>query len=209
MKDIKFYKLLVFVNSLVPFGLLAWDWWRGRLGANPLDFITRTTGTMTLVFLMLTLAVTPLRKLTGVQWLVRLRRMLGLYAFFYGLLHLLTYVGFDKSFAFSAIPRDVWQRPFIAVGMFAFAMLIPLAVTSTDRMIKRLGGKRWQQLHKLTYLAAIAGVLHFYLLVKSDTRKPLIFAAVLAVLLGYRLFVAYSKRLKARPLSLTQQAPPR
>ncbi|MCA1632925.1 MAG: sulfoxide reductase heme-binding subunit YedZ [Acidobacteria bacterium] len=208
MKDIKFYKLVVFVNSLVPLGLLLWDWRRGSLGANPLDFITRTTGTMTLVFLMLTLAITPLRKLTSVQWLVRLRRMLGLYAFFYGLLHLLTYVWFDKSFGFTAIAQDVWRRPFIAIGMLAFSLMVPLAVTSTDRMIKQLGGKRWQKLHKLIYVTAIAGVLHFYLLVKSDTRKPIIFAVVLAVLLGYRVFTAYSKRLKAKPLSLTQQAPP-
>src|SRR5687768_8933754 len=179
MKDIKFYKLVVFVNALVPLALLGWDWRGGRLGANPLDFVTRTTGTMTLVFLLLTLAVTPLRKLTGAQWLVRLRRMLGLYAFLYGLLHLLTYVWFDKSFAFSDITRDVWQRPFIAVGMLAFLLMVPLAVTSTDRMIKRLGGKRWQMLHRLSYLAAAAGALHFYLLVKSDTRKPIIFGAVL------------------------------
>ncbi len=205
MKDIKFYKLVLFVNSLVPVGLLAWDGWRGALGANPLDFVTRTTGTMTLVFLVLTLAVTPLRKLTGAQWLVRLRRMLGLYAFFYGLLHLLTYVWFDKSFAFGDITRDVWQRPFIAVGMLAFLLLVPLAVTSTDRMIKRLGGKRWQMLHRLTYVAAAAGVLHFYLLVKSDTRKPLVFGAVLALLLGYRLAKSYFKR----PVVPTQSAVPR
>jgi methionine sulfoxide reductase heme-binding subunit len=205
LKDIKFYKLVVFVNSLVPLGLLAWDGWRGRLGANPLDFITRTTGTMTLVFLLLTLAVTPLRKLTGAQWLVRLRRMLGLYAFFYGLLHLLTYVWFDKSFAFADITLDVWQRPFVAVGMLAFLAMVPLAVTSTDRMIKRLGGKRWQKLHKLTYVAAVAGVLHFYLLVKSDTRKPLVFGALLAVLLGYRLAKFYFKR----PVVPTQSAVPR
>lgn len=205
MKDIRFYKLVIFVNSLVPFGLLAWDWWRGRLGANPLDFVTRATGTMALVFLMATLAVTPLRKLTGAQWLVRLRRMLGLYAFFYVLLHLLAYVWFDKSFAASDIARDVWQRPFIAVGMLAFLLLVPLAVTSTDRMIKRLGGKRWQKLHRLTYVAAAAAVLHFYLLVKSDTRKPLIFAAVLAVLLGYRLARSYF----TRPVVPNESAVPR
>lgn len=205
MKDIKFYKLVLFVNSLVPAGLLAWDGWRGRLGANPLDFITRTTGTMTLVFLLLALAVTPLRKLTGAQWLVRLRRMLGLYAFFYGVLHLFTYVWFDKSFAVADITRDVWQRPFIAVGMLAFLLMVPLAVTSTDRMIKRLGGKRWQMLHRLTYVAAAAGVLHFYLLVKSDTRKPLVFGAVLALLLGYRLAKSYFKR----PVVPTQSAVPR
>ncbi|HEV3470661.1 MAG TPA: protein-methionine-sulfoxide reductase heme-binding subunit MsrQ [Pyrinomonadaceae bacterium] len=205
MPDIKFYKLLVFVNSLVPLALLGWDWGRGQLGANPLDFVTRMTGTLTLVFLLLTLAVTPLRKLTGLQWLVRLRRTLGLYAFFYGALHLLTYVWFDKSFAAGDIARDVARRPFIAVGMLAFSLMIPLAVTSTDKMIKRLGGKRWQKLHRLTYVSAAAGALHYYLLVKSDTTKPYAFAAILALLLGYRLYVAYSKRLKAKPISLTGQ----
>jgi sulfoxide reductase heme-binding subunit YedZ len=207
MKDIKFYKLLVFVNALVPLALLGWDWWRGRVGANPVDFVTRTTGTLTLVFLLLTLAVTPLRKLTGLQWLVRLRRMLGLYAFFYGALHLVTYVWFDKAFAAGAVVEDVGRRPFIAVGMLAFFLMAPLAVTSTDRMIKRLGGKRWQKLHRLTYVAAAAGVFHYYLLVKADTTKPFIFAALLALLLGYRLFVSYSKRLKAKPLSLTGHPP--
>ena len=209
MKDIKFYKLVVFVNALVPLALLGWDWWRGQVGANPLDFVTRTTGTLTLVFLVLTLAVTPLRKVTGVQWLIRFRRMLGLYAFFYGSLHLLTYVWFDKWFDLGAIAQDVTRRQFILVGMFAFTTMLPLAVTSTDKMIKRLGGKRWQKLHRVTYVSAAAGVFHYYLLVKSDTRKPLLFAAAVALLLGFRLFVAYTKGPKAKPLSLTRQAPPR
>jgi sulfoxide reductase heme-binding subunit YedZ len=200
MKEIRFYKLAVFVNALVPLALVGWDWRRGQLGANPLDFVTRTTGTLTLVFLLLTLAVTPLRKWTGAQWLVRLRRMLGLYAFFYGALHLLCYVWFDKAFAAGAIAEDVARRRFILVGFLAFTSMVPLAVTSTDRMIKRLGGKRWQKLHRLTYLAAAAGVFHYYLLVKADVRKPLAFAAVLAVLLGYRAYAAYTK--PAAPLSL-------
>ena len=182
--DIKFYKLLVFVNALVPLALVGWDWRRGQLGANPLDFVTRTTGTLTLVFLVLTLAVTPLRRLTGANWLVRLRRMVGLYAFFYGALHLLCYVWFDKWFDFPAIAQDVTQRWFILVGVLAFTSLVPLAITSTDKMIKRLGGRRWQKLHRLTYLAAAAGVFHYYLLVKSDVRKPLLFAAAVALLLG-------------------------
>ena len=207
MKDIKFYKLLVFVNALVPLGLLAWDWRGGRLGANPLDFLTRTTGTLTLVFLVLTLAVTPLRKLTGANWLVRLRRILGLYAFFYGALHLLCYVWFDKAFALGAIAEDVARRRFILVGVLALTSMVPLAVTSTDAMIKRLGGKRWQKLHRLAYLSAAAGVLHYYLLVKSDTRKPLAFAAAVALLLGYRAYVSYTKG--SAPLSLKTQPPPR
>jgi len=203
MKDIKFYKLALFVNALVPLALLGWDWRRGQLGANPLDFVTRTTGTLTLVFLVLTLAVTPLRKWTGAQWLVRLRRMVGLYAFFYGSLHFAAYVWFDKAFNFSGIAEDVARRWFILVGFLAFTSMIPLAVTSTDKMIKRLGGKRWQKLHRLTYLAAAAGVFHYYLLVKSDIRKPVGFAVVIAILLGYRLFASYSKRgPKAQPLSL-------
>ena len=208
MKDIKFYKLALFVNALVPLALLGWDWRRGQLGANPLDFVTRTTGTLTLVFLVLTLAVTPLRKWTGAQWLVRLRRMVGLYAFFYGSLHFLCYVWFDKAFNLSEMAQDVARRWFILVGFLAFTSMIPLAVTSTDKMIKRLGGKRWQKLHRLTYLSAAAGVFHYYLLVKSDIRKPVGFAIIIAILLGYRLVVSYTKRgPKAQPLSLT--APPR
>ena len=207
MPDIKFYKLLLFVNALVPVALVGWDWRRGQLGANPLDFVTRTTGTLTLVFLVLTLSVTPLRRWTGANWLVRLRRMLGLYAFFYGALHLLCYVWFDKWFDPTAIAQDVVRRWFILVGVVAFTSLVPLAVTSTDGMIKRLGGKRWQRLHRLTYLAAAAGVFHYYLLVKSDVRKPLAFAAVVALLLGYRLFAAYTKA--ATPISLKPQSPPR
>ena len=207
MPDIKFYKLLVFVNALVPLALVGWDWRRGQLGANPLDFVTRTTGTLTLVFLVLTLAVTPLRKWTGANWLVRLRRMLGLYVFFYGSLHLLCYVWFDKWFDLNAIAQDVARRRFILVGVLAFTSLVPLAITSTDQMIKRLGGKRWQKLHRLTYLAAAAGVFHYYLLVKSDVRKPLAFALLVALLLGYRLFVSYTKR--ATPLSLKPQSPSR
>ena len=207
MKEIKFYKLLVFVNALVPLALVGWDWRRGQLGANPLDFVTRTTGTLTLVFLVLTLLVTPLRKWTGANWLVRLRRMVGLYAFFYGTLHLLCYVWFDKWFDLAAMAEDVARRRFILVGLLAFTSMVPLAVTSTDRMIKRLGGKRWQKLHRLTYLAATAGVFHYYLLVKSDVRKPLVFAAVFALLLGYRVYVSYAKQ--ATPLSLKPQSPSR
>jgi len=208
MKDIKFYKLALFVNALVPLALLGWDWRRGQLGASPLDFVTRTTGTLTLVFLVLTLSVTPLRKWTGAQWLVRLRRMVGLYAFFYGSLHFLCYIWFDKAFDISGIAQDVTRRWFILVGFLAFTLMVPLAVTSTDKMIKRLGGKRWQKLHRLTYLSAAAGVFHYYLLVKSDIRKPAGFAVVVAVLLVYRLFASYSKRgPKAQPLSLT--TPPR
>lgn len=186
----RFYKAILFINCAVPLALMLWDVYQKRVGANPVEFVTRTTGMLTLVFLLISLAVTPLRKLTGIQWLVRFRRMLGLYAFFYGFLHLITYVWFDRSLKLGTVVPDILQRPFIAVGMFGFFIMIPLAITSTDRMLKRLGGKRWQKLHKTTYLAAIAGVLHYYMLVKKDPRLPLTLAFVLVLLLGYRIFNA-------------------
>jgi sulfoxide reductase heme-binding subunit YedZ len=202
MVDIKFAKLVTFINCSVPLTLLAWDAYHHRLGANPLEFATHTTGTLTLVFLTLSLAVTPLRKILGLPWLVQLRRMLGLYAFFYGCLHLLCYVWFDKAFKPGAIAQDTLKRPFIFLGMLAFLVMAPLAVTSTNKMVKRLGGQRWNKLHKLAYLAAIAGVLHYYLLVKADTRIPLAFGIVLAGLLGYRVinkyFPSLTRRLPAR-----------
>lgn len=186
MPDIKFAKTVVFINSAVPVSLLAWDAYHHRLGTNPQEFVLHTTGTLTLVFLLLSLAVTPLRKILGLPWMVQFRRMMGLYAFFYGCLHLLSYMWFDKGFAFGAIVEDTLKRRFIFLGMFAFLMMIPLAVTSTNKMIKRLGGRRWNRLHKLVFAAAISGVLHYYLLVKIDVRLPLAFAAALAVLLVYR-----------------------
>ncbi len=193
MTDIKFNKILLFTNALVPLALLGFDALRGNLGANPVEFFLRTTGVLTLVFLLITLSVTPLRKYFGWNNLVKFRRMLGLYAFFYGFLHLITYSIFDKSLSLSAIASDVWQRPFIAVGMLAFFLLIPLAVTSTNGMIKRLGGKNWARLHKLTYLIAILGVIHFWMIVKSDVFYPALFGIVLAVLLFYRIYNARQK----------------
>jgi len=188
MPDIKFAKTIIFVNSAVPVSLLAWDAYHHRLGSNPQEFVLHTTGTLTLVFLLLTLAVTPLRKILGLPWMVQFRRVTGLYAFFYGCLHLLSYIWFDKGFAFRAIAEDTLKRPFIFLGMFAFLAMVPLAVTSTSAMVKRLGGRRWNRLHKLVFPAAIAGVLHYYLLVKVDVSLPLAFGATLAVLLIYRLF---------------------
>ncbi len=202
MPDIKFSKLVVFVNSAVPLVLLGWDAYRHRLGANPLEFATHTTGTLTLVFLLLSLTVTPLRKILGLPWLVQLRRTLGLYGFFYGCLHLLCYVWFDKAFKLGAIAQDTLKRPFIFLGMLGFLLMVPLAVTSTNKMVKRLGGQRWNRLHKLAYLAAISGVLHYYLLVKADIRLPVAFGIVLALLLGYRVlnrfFPARTQRLTSR-----------
>ena len=180
MNDVRFYKILISVNALLPLGLLVFDAVNGGLGANPLEFFLRTTGVLTLIFLLITLAVTPLRKLFGWNSLIKFRRMLGLYAFFYGCLHLVTYSIFDKSLGFSAIVADVIQRPFIAIGMIALTLLIPLAITSTNGMVKRLGGKNWARLHKLTYVGAILGVIHFWLIVKSDIFYPAIFGSVLA-----------------------------
>jgi sulfoxide reductase heme-binding subunit YedZ len=194
LKEIKFYKIVVFINSLVPLVLMAWDWYHGQLGANPVEFLTRTTGMLTLVFLLVSLAVTPLRKVTSLQWLIQFRRMLGLYAFFYGFLHLTTYVWFDRSFNIKSTIADIYARPFIAIGMFSFFLLVPLAITSTKGWIKRLGGKRWARLHKLVYVAAIGGVVHFWMLVKSDTRLPIRFAFLLVVLLGSRAVITHLKQ---------------
>jgi len=193
MKDTRFAKLVLLVNGLVPLVLLLWDWYRKNLGANPLEFATRTTGMLALVFLVISLAVTPLRRTTGLNWLFRFRRMLGLFAFFYGSLHLLTYIAFDRFFCINTIPADIFNRPFIAIGMTAFLLMLPLAITSTDKMVKRLGGKRWALLHKIVYGAGVFGVLHYYMLVKSDVRLPVTFAFVLAVLLGFRLLARYYK----------------
>jgi sulfoxide reductase heme-binding subunit YedZ len=199
MKDTRFAKFVLFLNGLVPLAMLLWDVYRKRVGANPLEFVTRTTGMLALVFLIISLAVTPLRRTTGLNWLVRFRRMLGLFAFFYGSLHLLTYVAFDRFFHLTTIPADIIKRPFIAVGMTAFLLMLPLAITSTDKMVKRLGGKRWALLHRIVYLSAVLGVLHYYLLVKSDVRLPVTFAFLLAVLLGLRILAKYYK---APPVSV-------
>ncbi len=188
MTETKFNKILIFINALVPLGFLAWDAFWQKLGANPVEFFLRTTGVLTLSFLLITLAITPLRKYFGWNQLIKFRRMLGLFAFFYGFLHLVTYSIFDKALNISAIAADIWQRPFIAVGMLAFFLLIPLAVTSTNGMIKRLGGKNWVRLHKLSYLIAILGVIHFWMIVKSDLTYPLLFGLVLVALLGYRIY---------------------
>jgi len=191
MREVRFAKLVLFVNGLVPLTLLLWDVWHKRVGANPLEFVTRTTGMLTLVFLLISLAMTPMRRITGLNWLVRFRRMLGLFAFFYGSLHLMTYVAFDRFFHLKTVPGDIVTRPFIAIGMTAFFLMVPLAITSTDKMVKRLGGKRWARLHRIVYLSGVFGVLHYYMLVKSDVRLPLTFAFLLALLLGFRLFAKY------------------
>lgn len=170
---------------------MLWDVYHEKVGANPLEFVTRTTGMLTLVFLLITLAITPIRRITGLNEIIKFRRMLGLYAFFYGSAHLLTYIWFDRAFNLRSTAGDIAQRPFIAVGLLALLLMIPLAITSSNNMIRRLGGKRWRRVHRLVYLAGIAGVVHFWMLVKSDTRLPLTFGFVLLLLLGHRLFVKY------------------
>ena len=181
------------MNALVPLALLLSDAFRGRLGANPIEFFLRATGVLCLVFLLVTLVVSPLRRFTGRNDLVKYRRMLGLFAFFYAGLHLVTYGIFDKGLDLAAIAGDVIQRPFIAVGMLAFFLLVPLAITSTKGWIKRLGGKNWAKLHKLTYPIAILGVVHFWMIVKSDVFYPAIFGVVLLGLLGWRVSNHFGK----------------
>ena len=185
-------KPLVFIVSLIPFGGLLWMGFQGDLGANPVETITHQTGQWGLRFLLITLAVTPLRRLLGWNWLQRFRRMLGLFAFFYVCLHFATYLVFDHFFDLQTISEDVLERPYITVGFSAFLLLIPLAVTSTKAMMKRLG-RNWQRLHRLVYLIGILAVLHFLWLVKADYLEPAIYAGLLALLLGYRLWFYYRR----------------
>lgn len=187
-------KALIFLAALMPLMLLIMDGLNGNLGANPVEVITHRTGDWVLNFLLITLAVTPLRKITGWHWLLRFRRMLGLYAFFYVLLHFTTYIWLDRFFVFDEIGKDIAKRPYITVGFICFLLLIPLAVTSTNAMVRRLGAKRWQRLHKMIYAIAIGGVLHYLWLVKSDIILPLAYGLVLVLLLVLRV-PAVSKKL--------------
>ena len=183
---IRWIKVGIFIACLIPLGVLGWDGYTQNLGANPIEKITQTTGDWTLRLLLVTLSVTPLRKLLGIPALIKFRRMVGLFAFFYGCLHFTTYIWLDKFFNLHEMLADVAKRKFITLGFTAFVLLIPLAATSTTGWIRRLGGKRWQALHRLIYVSAIAGVIHYLWLVKADIRKPLEYGAVLALLLGYR-----------------------
>ena len=185
--DIRFVKFLILVNAAVPGLLLAWDAWHHQLGANPVNFAILTTGMLTLVFLMLTMLVTPLRKITGWNWLIFSRRTFGLYAFFYALTHFSIFFALDRSFSVSSTLTEMAKRKYLIIGSIGLLMMVPLAVTSTNAMIKRLGAKRWHVLHRLAYVAAICGVIHYYMQVKADVRQPLAFASVLAILLGYRI----------------------
>jgi sulfoxide reductase heme-binding subunit YedZ len=194
---ISWSKVVVFLVCLLPLGLLAWKAVQGVLGANPIEVITHATGDWTLRFLLITLAVTPVRQVTRQYWLIRYRRMFGLFAFFYGFLHLTTYVWLDQFFDVHSMIKDIAKRPFITIGFTAFCLMIPLAVTSTRKMIQRLGGRRWQWLHRLIYLAATAGVIHFLWLVKKDKTRPLEYGLILGLLLTYRLAVWGYSRVKA------------
>ncbi len=189
----RWLKIPVFVLCLVPVLLLGWKALHHGLGANPIEFITHATGDWTLRFLAIALAVSPLRRILGLPELIRFRRMLGLFAFFYGCLHFTTYLWLDKSFDFNEIAKDVWKRPFITMGFLGFMAMAPLALTSTAGWIRRLGGRRWQMLHRLVYVSACAGVVHYYWLVKSDVRKPLLYGAIVLALLGERVFTSLRK----------------
>jgi methionine sulfoxide reductase heme-binding subunit len=179
-------KPLVFLLCLVPMALLIWNAFNGGLSPNPIDDITDTTGDWTLRFLMITLAITPLRRITGWTSLTRFRRMLGLFCFFHGFLHFTTYVWLDHYFDLSIMVEDVFMRPYITLGFTGFVMMIPLALTSTKKWIGRLGGKRWQKLHRLIYVTATCGVIHYLWLVKLDIRRPLTYGAILALLMAFR-----------------------
>lgn len=186
----------LFLLALLPLARMVWLTVSGQL-VEPLEFITRGTGDWVLYLLCITLAVTPLRRLTGWNWLVKLRRMAGLFAFFYGCLHFLTFLWFDHFFDLAAMFKDVLKRPFITVGFIAFVLLVPLAATSTNGMIKRLGGKRWQWLHRLIYVIAPLGILHFWWMKagKNNFTEPIIFGLIVALLLGMRLYWRRSKAL--------------
>ncbi len=192
-------KAAVFLACLIPLAHLVWQGSRNRLGANPVEFITHSTGWWTLVLILITLCVTPLRRLAGLPWLLRLRRMLGLFAFFYASLHFMTYIWLDQFFDWKDIVKDIGKRPFIMLGFGAFVLLIPLAITSTNAMVKRLGAKRWQWLHRLIYVLSALGVAHFWWLVKKDTTEPFIFAVLLALVLIIRLLYLLKQQRSAPP----------
>jgi sulfoxide reductase heme-binding subunit YedZ len=206
-------KVFTWLLCLGPLGVLVWKafhlgsyagFWDYDLGADPLSVITLTTGHWTLILLLTTLAVTPARRITGWNWLIRFRRLIGLFAFFYGCLHLTTYLWFDKFFVVSDIVKDIGKRPFITVGFTAWVLMLPLALTSTAASIRRLGGKRWQALHRLIYFSALAGVIHFWWLVKKDIRRPEKYALVLTILLLFRILLWTWPKVKEWRKSRTQ-----
>ena len=202
----KWTKVTLFLLCLVPLGALLWRFLTRNLGANPVEFVQHATGDWTLRFLVFTLCVTPLRKLFKLPELIRFRRMLGLFAFFYACLHFLTYVGPDQAFDLSAMWKDVAKRPFITVGFTAFVLLIPLAITSTAGWIRRLGGRRWQMLHRAIYVSAVCGVIHYYWLVKSAVIRPLTYGAIVGLLLAWRFGDWFIRR--GRPVAVSAGSRP-
>jgi methionine sulfoxide reductase heme-binding subunit len=189
MLKAKWVKPVVWVLCLAPLAYLARLAWENNLGANPVERVEHFTGDWTIRLIIATLAITPLRKLLRQPDLIRFRRLIGLFAFFYACLHFMAYVGLDQFFDFSAILKDIAKRPYITAGFTGFVLLIPLALTSTAGSIRRLGGKRWQKLHRLIYVTAVAGVIHYYWLVKSDIRLPLLYGFLVALEFGARLVV--------------------
>ena len=204
----KWTKVVVFLLCLTPLASLGWRALHNGLSANPIEFITHATGDWTLRFILITLAVTPLRKILRLSDLIRFRRMLGLFAFFYACLHFTTYIWLDKFFDLAEMWKDVAKRRYITVGFTAFVLLIPLAITSTTGWIRRLGGRRWQLLHRLIYISAICGVIHYYWLVKSAVLRPLTYAAILTVLLLWRIAAKYWPRPQPAAELAAKRAPP-
>lgn len=199
-------KPVVFLLALGPLLGLLWKAYSGTFSANPIKDITEETGIWTLRFLLITLSVTPLRAITGWSSAGMFRRMLGLFAFFYGCLHLATYVYLDQYFAFDEILRDIVKRPFITVGFAAFVLMIPLALTSPNRIVRWIGGKRWKALHRTVYAVALGGVIHYLWLVKADTSRPLLYGALLAILLLFRLWTYLRSRRSSNKTNAGREA---
>ena len=207
MNDIKFFRGIVIANGLIPLAILAWDAWHGHLGGNPVNQALHITGILSLLFLLFSLVITPLRLLFGWSSLIAYRRSLGLYGFFYAVLHFGIYVGLDRALDLSSTVEEIFTRRFLQIGFIAVILMVPLAITSTNGMIRRLGPKRWKLLHRLAYVAAILGVVHYYLLVKSDVRQPLAFAAALTPLLGLRAINRYREFRSAKHELVTRPKP--
>jgi methionine sulfoxide reductase heme-binding subunit len=207
MNRLRLIKLAIFFAALIPLARLGWKALHDGLGANPIEVITHSTGDWTLILVLTTLSITPLRRITRQYWLIGVRRMIGLFAFFYGTLHFLTYIWLDKFFDLHEMLKDIAKRPFITVGFSAFVLLIPLAVTSTAGWIRRLGGRNWQRLHRLIYLTGILGVVHYWWLVKADIRKPERYAIVLGILLLYRAATWAAERRKRSPAPAVAPTP--
>jgi len=204
----KWTKVVVFAACLIPLGILLWRGFHAGLGADPVAFVEHATGDWVLRFLVITLAITPLRKILRLPQLIRFRRMLGLFAFFYACLHFATWAGVDRGLSWPDMLQDVAKRPYITVGFTGFVLLIPLAVTSTAGWIRRLGGRRWQLLHRAVYFSAVAGVVHYYWLVKSDVRKPLEYAFLVAILIAWRIWSWFKNRFKPNPALVRRGEPP-